>query len=619
VANISELRAPEATIAGALPDKAGNLNVDLQGPGAQAVRQAKLEADLREQGGRGVIESLAAHVSQRKVDSALDNNIGTTIGPDGKKVLNAREDAHLKRAQRIEKLNLAVGEGNFDNLGTREKGNVLARVETMFIKSPQLRRILDGFGATGTTDREQFLTQIVKTEAFAKAVREIHGDKLDAEVADSELAQLRQDYGDKEAAFNAKRGEILNIGAQQSILEAVIKEQTGYDLSGFDPKTKQDNLNANVKDREDVRTSDRAAAEKMDRYKQMRDEKARLEATAKVTADPSEKRRIRAEARRLNTQITTITGTPFTTNEQKYLHAIDTLDRNHLADQQRQLQESEEIAQDQLRTLQSEGSAAGLKVRIAEHRRNAQEENYVNGLDDVIAEASVTYLDKELKKADEVRQAEIKRLGDENKDTNKAQVLQLLSTRWHTRQPSGLFRRQMDRVNRNNVNTDFELLLSQGPRALMDSLIPTGIGGDQRNEMLNDTEMQGQFLGTLLQNRMENGGLNTVQIRRIIGTTWGGAAIDQALKQNTEANAKIQKIREAHLMPNGLMDWLSRKNDRQLLGIIAAILGGIGVGAASGIAIAGLAGAEAATGAYAGAAVGGAGGTVGAALINRAA
>ncbi|MBI2430781.1 MAG: hypothetical protein HYV39_02095 [Candidatus Levybacteria bacterium] len=260
---------------------------------------------------------------------------------------------------------------------------------------------------------------------------------------------------------------------------------------------------------------------------------------------------------------------------------------------------------------------AQRKLQDARSLRESQEDDIVNGFQSVFTEAANGVLDGEVQTYLDAANAELEKLKQQAADRNpdeKAMYDALQQVWLGAERRRGIFHKESYRpIDRAAVDRDYNLLLTQGPDAVMRRLLITRVNPAtgapyttaEANAIIADKayveKMQPEVVKQLLAKRILSGGVTQEDAQIIVMSQWGRGMIEQALAVKTELRSAIEGLAGAGALGGpGLVERMTREVGRNpwwllvLLGIIGGPIAGLsaltgaGIGSAAALGGAGM-------------------------------
>lgn len=255
--------------------------------------------------------------------------------------------------------------------------------------------------------------------------------------------------------------------------------------------------------------------------------------------------------------------------------------------------------EEELIDLNDEKTRADTELASAKNKRAEQEKNFVAGIEGVFAEATARYIESTLQRANEVQNNILEGLEKSGTDAESQRlarieksVLEHLTKQWDTDRPVSIlgFRSKVIKeVNRNQVNRDFNNLVSNEPGSGVDEVIDDYLAAAdpslthaQRIDLIVNKEfkdrIQPQILEALVAKKIQIGQMREGDARRIVESPWGTDLITKAIAKNENAQKQIDALRNQGIISGDFVSWLGKQGGESLLAILIALLGAAAVG-----------------------------------------
>lgn len=224
------------------------------------------------------------------------------------------------------------------------------------------------------------------------------------------------------------------------------------------------------------------------------------------------------------------------------------------------------------------------------------EQKFINELNDTLSDAAFDHLDAEFSamesKRDEMLQEESKNSTDK---FDKA-MLDQMRTRWTMqKEVKDTFfgkRRTTIKTDEKAVASDYTVLLTDGPEALMRTMLIEGGAGltppltpADIDAKLADpafvAKMQSQVVENVMSRRFMTGKVTKDEALHLWNTPWGETAITNALSKNQRLNTELQKLRDQGVLRDDgkFVEWFKKSRLVKGVGILAILALIFGAGA----------------------------------------
>ncbi len=247
-------------------------------------------------------------------------------------------------------------------------------------------------------------------------------------------------------------------------------------------------------------------------------------------------------------------------------------------------------------------TAAEAKRNKLQQERDEQEVQYQDSLNTLIVDAGKDYWDDRVEETSKLydtvleeqkKQAEEALVKDkDNKNAAfDAAIATVQLTRWSEKRAGGLLGREKYRYRRENIESDYNRLLTQGPDEAVGFIVKASAikaynidNTTPDNEILtklaeqgvNINELKAQTIARIMQKKMAIGGIPKDEASHIIGTSWGQAAIAEGLKLHAEAKKTLAGLEKDEAIKRGI--WRKMMQTMKAKPILLGALFVIGTG-----------------------------------------
>ncbi len=547
-------------------------------------------------------EKASNSLADNKKNKAVDENLGFNAERDaaGRRIKtgNASLDRRIKTTEDLLGIAQKVSElKDFSEFGAEiTRLGLEDMILAQYDRIPQLKPIADliygrnGAMAIPASEKTKLIQHLIDQQPdFAHHMMARLKPLLESTaVPDYGLKDLKA----KEAEFTEKNvnldDELIKLLAQKDARIAGATDRNGFATKDADLRGAQDFIDAQ-------RKADSKLYKDVDKYVDLRNQREYLQKKITATADPVEKAKYQRELVGTDADFSRIAGraeirdalgTPGTgtaaENVKNYLISRDTIDLTN-GEARRTIGIPAEKAANA-----AELARLATEMIPKQKQRDKDEIEYVDKIKSAIAESTFDTLIDRMDK-------NMASIAEDIKKTAHNELGQKLNTELKYR---GLFG---ETANRDRIRSYFNDLVNSGEEAAIDRL---GLNEELKQEMLNNKDLKAELNTALLYNAMKYNGLRREDLDKIIGLEWGDAAIKGAIKRNKDLDAYEKEMTDAGLMKGGMVEWLRKHPNKNLVAaILAAIISGVGAAAVVGLAslpAAGLVGGAAAMGGLAG-------------------
>lgn len=599
-------------------------------PNQRAAQELQKRQSAKEQPPK-ILEDLAVTpASSTQTEAAIDKVVGFKWKDTGTKDA-AGNPIRIKERDTSQKaaFNAARREVEFVNVFLKNGYSNLAETDGTKLAYTYV----DSAGATKSVTIAEYL-QDCRQRAFdtIKAVWPNAGEVIGRETAETQKRMLDKMLRDPEFAKHMKaRLEEIISGAQepksipQEVLDAVRKTKLEYDTKLKEEQWASDDLTKKKDElRDEYETIPPKAGTKGEQLAKMKP-LAVLEANKKAAEKDVENKQLAFDAAQAayNDIKNTRGADPIDVNEARR-ELVDARDAFTKAQAKlntaiaalaarKELEEYKVKLQDEIRRLQQELDKKQLERQTAETayfdalatkderelELGRSEASFLSKLKGVEGEAVRKYLQAELGKYEVTREEILKEHGDDA-------LAQGLQDRWNKKNKRNEF-------NKSTIESDFKTFINKGDQGLTEIVVKTLVAGgmsekEARAKIVNDkefaTKAKGDVVERLLTRRLQTGGINEGEARRIIDMPGGEDAIENAIAARAKYNGTLEKLKEEGLLKGEFVRKLKKLSNNRLVQVLMLLLGVGGllaVDAMAGLGVANFLGVKAAEGAtYAG-------------------
>ena len=409
-------------------------------------------------------------------------------------------------------------------------------------------------------ERNAFADRLLTEPQYAGKVREILSGFLSTEMIDETSINNAQDeVKEQEYKRNDKRAEIDDVDRRLDAKNRQLKEFERPAAGAMGTKAAEiDTLKTNSPTLQaELATFRRAADDAEFRLGQLQQERTaslRPGATGRSTADidteiATERTNLRNAQTEVGTREASIARLPQLEQEEKQLE-----------EEKRTLEKEKRERTVELNEIRLELSKRERAFADLQSVRNGQEEALVNGVGNVFNEAASQTLDEQVQDLSQKFDAEVERLKAESVDQNEQALYDALRERWlgPERVAHGILglgrERRYRPINRDQVNRDRDVLLREGPPALMRQLLMSRINpatgahytAVEADQLINNKDfrdkMQPEMVKQVLARRMLVGRMYPEDIHIVVNSPWGQGMIEQGLARNEEFRSAVEKV-----------------------------------------------------------------------------
>jgi len=556
---------------------------------AQEIRQKRDEGAGLKAVAEVLQEQHTGIVEQSRIDTVVES-IGTKRGPDGKKLRTDPDEASRHRTLKTntEAIQIYLREQEFYKMNTAKQTEVLTALDTLITTTPELRA---AFAGMSPTERTAMLRAFMNNRKFANRVQQVFSQRLEiGELSSDLVTQAEHAYEDAKRAYEQKKAEADTIekrSGQLAQIESQLKlfqePTTRVPLGGTEyqaMKTARDNLAALGPGVEETR-KDRVARvkQRITFLEQQRADAQRRNDMAAVGRCDSDISVAQGDLSTANTELAEVNG---------YKHTIAEYDRRkkELESKKGELEQSATSLREEEARLQREMLAKKAHWEQEKLKRASQEQDLVDQLDPkaVFSSALIEYLNAEAGTLEAAQKAvDEERVAKATSEQQK-KIEHDIETRWDTIRKGRWFGKERNTPDNGKINADYINLMQRGPEAYLRGLGVTDAA------LLNNVEFRSAMIQKLLQKKLQTGGIQQGEARRIFESTWGSGLLEAAKAHNKAFNDWLEEARSEGLIKGSWKEGLDKFLDshpwlyRLLLSLIvggtaAAVAGAIPVSA----------------------------------------
>jgi hypothetical protein len=526
---------------------------------AQQVRQKAEESQAVTGFAAALKEQQSGVIDPSRISTAVES-IGWKLKPDGTKDRTSDEiTRHTSLQTNTAELQAYLKETDFSELNSTMQGKVLTALDSLIMRTPELSSAMESIDPAV---RRTMLEGLMNNRKFANRVQEVFGRNLDiGDLKEDLVSQAQAEYEVAKRVYEQKRRERLAISGTHGTLNQIEEELEKYQAPSVGKRkggVEYERMKTAKSTFDTLSPSYDERKAKVDHLqesiKQM--EQHRLAAISRGRA--TDAAASETEIRRLNTELGP--AEVLLAEGQKHKNIID----EYNTDKEKLEKLKNTLAHDLIK-LQDEEAQLGREMyakqgHLEQERLNRAglEQDLVNRLDpkNLFATALTEYLHAEAP-ALEAAQKEVdkERVEKATSDQQKA-VEHAVETRWDTIRKGRWFGRERNTPDAGRIKADFTVLMQQGPEAYLKQL------GVTEEALLNNTEFRSVMIQKLLQKKLETGGIQEGEAKRIFDSGWGTGLIENAMAHNANFKDFIKKTREAGIITNstaqGIKEFFNR-------------------------------------------------------------
>lgn len=540
-------------------------------------RGDEIRKKASKEGARSALEALKARpkIDKAETDRIVDENIGIKRKETGVKDRSRAEKKKFDEAHQWKSFNEALLDGGYDSLNPHNQGVARVQVEKAMRAWPAADTLLTSMSAA---DRQAAIERVLKDPGFAEKLRGVY-----------------------DSAFSGENVFADNVSeAASKVLESETKK------ARIDGETAQKNLeltqvNAALERYKVDPTTGAPIGSDITRLKSI---EARMPIlTASHDTKTVELQLLQEEYNALKLGIRTGAVNPAElavkggeiVAKQREIEAIgkeieekDVLEKKkgNLDTQKQSIEQRLQELNVEKASAVSELSAARADGASQELSRASQENQFVENINGMVAEATMQVLEDQVAAAEaaerELIEVEIKN----TQDPAEKAILQALLDRWEKDKVVGIWSKSQVKVfNKERINADFSELMQTGsPRNTMWRMMrEAGMTDTEIAAKITDTafidKMQPQVVERLLTYKIQTGKLNEDEVRRIYNSEWGVGMIEKAIQRREGLRNVINDLESKGILQGGIKEWLRKASSgskmKFLLILLAAIAGSV--------------------------------------------
>lgn len=550
-------------------------------------RADRIRKDLEVNGPRKTIESFRVpRTNQSQVDNLNERNFGTNRNSDGTVNRDTEERIRFGEAKKLTSLGKDYLEKGFDPLDPARKTEIRKAIEGVYNLWPDGKLVLDGMSPT---DKQAFLDRVAKDPEFVEKVRSAYERATDpSNLLQDNVSEVKKESLDAGRKAKAKQDEIDANNGRRTANDAMLEQFADRTAHGGIRGAKLvelENINNELptlnSDLEDNQERYEAAREDVRQLEQLRGfTMMRGEDIAGINTQISQRS---VEVRALKREITRINGVL------QRKTSLESELRN-LSDSREQLANATDTLKGEFEQLQETQARSQANLASAKSVRGTQEEGYLDGLRGVFSDATAEYaLDKKQAADDAERRVIDDEIAKAVDPAEKALLQGMQNFDSDTIQESGFWkfktRKSVRILNKVKIDGSFDNLVKVGggpKEAIKAELIANGISLADAEAKVNDAEfvakMQPQFLEKLVSKKLQVGGMTEEDARRVVESDWGDGLIQKALAKNEQVNSALNELVNKGVITGTSAESLRKLSGKNLLWILAMILGSVAVG-----------------------------------------
>lgn len=541
----------------------------------------KTQQIMQEQGEMSAVESMKViGVGEEQVKMATVRNVTedaerTKPGGGGKEKLRDVADRAGLLTEKFLK-------GGFDSItDPSEKALMRVQLEKSLTRLwPEAQKHFADMKARDPRAFAAHLESILKDPKYAGVVQEVMKNVVDAE---GKLPVIPQELREKLADFDGKiqvnRREYTNAKIAQKKAAEDMKREFGIDRKTGTKAPSLDELDTLVKTEETERVEKQTIEHDLvtlraDFQKKQHDWDLVVSGKAK-TPDPDAVKQAMekahdavADAEKRKVVI-----------EQHEARLKQLRDRkSQLENEEARLEGEMERLDDEKLVLEQQKADVQSDVDLITLERTHHQDAYVRSLEEAFQTAGVQYFEGRYEDAEK---AQLKVLEDEKEkaatDDEKKVYDNLLMKRWKSVR-TGSFNREKVVPNKENIQADMQILLQQGPEALMNNM---GITDPELQK-----KVQTAVVRTLLQEKLRTGGFKQGEAEYVFNSRWGEGLLAEAMQRNEALQAQMNQLKEAGVLKNathtGLIEF-AKNNPWVRSTLLGLVLAGVGLAPTMGL------------------------------------
>ena len=506
-------------------------------PGSRAELIAGMQRSVQEQGAVPTIEALRLRgVDDGRIDDSVKRTItegATRPGLDLAKTPKGLREVAENNAKRT---NRYLKEG-YDNLTDEDKTLLRQDVRKGLIKLwPEAA---DRFSKMDLKTRDKVIEDLLRNPQFRRQAQGLLEAVTDPSRTRPELPQdildrvnaTKEDLANKKAILDQREEEEgAAVLKAEEYAEGTEKAEKIEEITGREPDLqKQITENQNKLTAADNTVKDRETEYQTALGRRPKDD-AEI-ATARTNLD-----RARTKQAEIKTRL-----------EQA---------QSQIAERDRLLKEKQE-AEAALKRAEQASEQANRDLNAAQERHsqaliqqdeknidiNRHQQDVTREMEELMTAATVKHFEEMYAAAEAAQITLLEERGAKAATEAEKKAYEVLRSRWKTTERRGLLRREEQVTKKLQVNADMQRLLGpNGPEELMKAL------GITDPELLKNPQLQRDAVRTLLQEKLNAGGLKASEAEYIFNSKWGDGVIKEAFEANTALKAQLEDLQNQGLL-----------------------------------------------------------------------
>lgn len=512
-------------------------------------------------------------IEQKKISERLEQFGTTRNATTGVKELTAQEQARRDRAETAANLAKKFIEDGYDNMTDTEQDSF----RDVFLDEAKLRPFLEQeMQGMNDAQKKAFAERYLKDPRFTKELREVFNRLLDPERRFTDISTFQEEKEKADLDIEDAKAEREDHKRLWELNDSRLKE---YEVRPSAARGRPPEKGARLQRLEGLEEEVRISRNDLD------------VARRDLSGIQSDANRLRNELNLLQRQAQSGLQVPGGRTQDVVRRELEALSAREISARERVSQLDGEVAvkegerdslnaeRDSLlesrKELDAERRRLERKYKDAERAvikrqwelqdataiRTGEEEDLVNGFENVFSDAGNNILNTEVEKANEAFTAELESLKQQTTDQNKKALYDALSeeflgpTRYRKRGLLGFRRTEAYRpISKAKTNAIHDGLMRGGPEGTTRDLLKTRINpatnanytDSEIDTILADknfvNEMQPEVVKQVLARKILVSGLAKEDVHIIVNSQWGKGMITKAIETNDEFRKAVEDL-----------------------------------------------------------------------------
>lgn len=249
---------------------------------------------------------------------------------------------------------------------------------------------------------------------------------------------------------------------------------------------------------------------------------------------------------------------------------------NRLSKERQELKSAETPLVEDAAKAELDLKNARRKLDVARASRLADEERFANDVEGMFKDAGMKFMKEEAQRYEAAQAKIAEKEAESATDTDEKNIMNAMREEWRVDVKKG--RRTVSKPNKENASQDYDRLLSEGSaesfvksfmqKSLDEVRKKYGIGSVQEqeeqrrlDERFKDTQfmkkMEGMVSQRLIKTHLESGGKIRAEDASVLAESdWGEQALDGAIKDNKDAAALLDKLKQENAYAGTKTDFI---------------------------------------------------------------